>query len=70
MIRTIERKLGKSIERRTLEGFDYKQAPQGAPQGHKPHPHPHPHADHSKPRPPGAPGKSGRPFWRKRRRPR
>ncbi|OGS01394.1 MAG: RNA helicase [Elusimicrobia bacterium RBG_16_66_12] len=50
MIRDIERKLGKVIERRKLEGFDYGAAPAA---GHAP----------------GA-AKSGRPFWRNRRRPR
>jgi ATP-dependent RNA helicase RhlE len=74
MIRVIERKLGKTIERRTLDNFDYRAGPpnsgqknSGAPhapaQGHAPHP--------GGARPPHAGGgpSSGRPFWRKRRRP-
>ncbi len=70
MVKTIERKLGKTIERRTLEGFDDGAAP--APQ----HP-PHRHGGHAAPQAPhaaGAPqkpgGRAGRPFWRRRRRPR
>ena len=76
MIRTIERKLGKVIERRTLEGFDYRSAPTSTHGQH----HTGPRAPQSisahnaraaaHPPKPGAPGKSGRPFWRKRRRPR
>ncbi|MEK7233694.1 MAG: DEAD/DEAH box helicase [Elusimicrobiota bacterium] len=74
MIKTIERKLGKSIERRTLEGFDYRGAPASTRGQHHTGPRvpqtiaarnaraaAHPHK-------PGAPGKPGRPFWRKRRR--
>jgi ATP-dependent RNA helicase RhlE len=75
MIRIIERKLGKSIERRTLEGFDYRQAPVSEHKQHhvgpKPaHHHSPSHHGPARPAAPGAPGKSGRPFWRKRRRPR
>ena len=75
MIRTIERKLGKSIERRTLEGFDYRKVPTSEHGQHHTGPKPaHHHAPaHQGPARPavrGAPGKSGRPFWRKRRRPR
>jgi ATP-dependent RNA helicase RhlE len=72
MIRTIERKLGKTIERRTLENFDYRAAPSTGNVAHgRAHPpaahHSAPH--HSAPRPPGSHGSSGRPFWRRRRRP-
>jgi len=77
MIRVIERKLGKSLERRTLEGFDYRAAPapghamnrsahgqhHGRPQGQS-----HGQA-HGQPAGPAKP-KTGRPFWRNRRRPR
>ncbi|MBI3288770.1 MAG: DEAD/DEAH box helicase [Elusimicrobia bacterium] len=72
MIRVIERKLGKSIERRTLEGFDYRKAAHHDPKPHHgPKPaHPASHRDHSRPAAPGALGGSGRPFWRRRRRPR
>jgi ATP-dependent RNA helicase RhlE len=79
MIRVIERKLGKTIERRTLENFDYRAGPANSGQkssGPPRHPqapaHGHapaqPHAGGH--RPPHAGGGSGRPFWRKRRRPR
>ncbi|MBI4370912.1 MAG: DEAD/DEAH box helicase [Elusimicrobia bacterium] len=60
MIRVIERKLGKSIPRHTLEGFDYRAAPK--PHGHSP--------SHG---PQGTPAKHANPhrkFWRQRRRPR
>ncbi len=59
MIKTIERKLGKTIERRTLEQFNYSAAP--APN----------RPSKMSPNAPGAPaGQKGRPFWRRRRRPR
>ena len=74
MIRIIERKLGKTLERRKLEGFDYHQPT--APPQHPPKPA-HPHREHrnapahpAHPAPHGAHGKTGRPFWRNRRRPR
>jgi ATP-dependent RNA helicase RhlE len=78
MIRVIERKLGKGIERRTLEGFDYRAVPSGAP---VPRPHGGPHGHHApqgqhphpKQGPQGTPAKLGNPkrkFWRQRRRPR
>ncbi len=75
MIRTIERKLGKNIERRTLEGFDYRKAPASTHGQHHTGPRPPQHPTAAKHnatahRVPGAPGKSGRSFWRKRRRPR
>jgi ATP-dependent RNA helicase RhlE len=83
MIRTIERKLGKTIERRTLEGFDYRAVPQGAPaarphggsHGHRapaPH-HAHSAGQHPRTGPQGQPAKTENPkrkFWRQRRRPR
>jgi len=81
MIRVIERKLGKTIERRTLENFDYRAGPpnsgQKNPGAHHPAPS-HGHAPaHGQPphggqRPANAGGgpSSGRPFWRRRRRPR
>jgi ATP-dependent RNA helicase RhlE len=73
MIRTIERKLGKMIERHTLEGFDYRSAPASTHGQHHTGPrapqtvaaHNARGAAHLKP---GEAGKSGRPFWRKRRR--
>jgi len=75
MIRTIERKLGKMIERHTLEGFDYRSAPASSHGQHHTGPRaPQTIAAHNAragahPTKPGAPGvKSGRPFWRKRRR--
>jgi ATP-dependent RNA helicase RhlE len=74
MIKTIERKLGKSIERHTLEGFDYRSAPASTHGQHHTGPRaPQSIAAHNAraaahPPKPGAPGKSGRPFWRKRRR--
>ncbi|MBI4061871.1 MAG: DEAD/DEAH box helicase [Elusimicrobia bacterium] len=64
MIRTIERKLGKSIERRSLEGFDYRQAHAAAHGRH--HAGPPPARGPSRP----TPGQPGRPYWRRRRRPR
>ncbi|NNN06488.1 MAG: DEAD/DEAH box helicase [Elusimicrobia bacterium] len=71
MIRVIERKLGKIIERRTLDNFDYRAGPPNSGQkgSHGPS-HGGAHAP-SAPRPPhaGGGGASGRPFWRKRRRP-
>jgi len=77
MIRTIERRLGKTIERRTLENFDYRAAPAPAARPHA-HAHGRPHAHppgHAAPPAHGSPSghpqsKSGRPFWRRRRRPR
>jgi ATP-dependent RNA helicase RhlE len=73
MIRVIERRLGKSIERRTLDGFDYRAAPSGghqAPRTQSGHAgaHPHPHRG-----PQGTPVNRVNPrrkFWRRRRRPR
>ncbi len=78
MIRVIERKLGKGIERRTLEGFDYRAAPTGQaaarPHGgaHGHHAPAHP-GQHPRQGPQGQPAKTGNPkrkFWRQRRRPR
>ncbi|MCM2305617.1 MAG: ATP-dependent helicase, partial [Elusimicrobia bacterium] len=74
MIRTIERKLGKSIERRTLEGFDYRKAPASTHGQHHTGPRP-PQAQHTPSgahRPAGVPvpGRPARKFWRARRRPR
>ena len=68
MIRDIERRLGKVIERRTLENFDYGASPApGHAAGNRPgHPH---HGSQARVHSPGA-AKSGRPFWRNRRRPR
>ncbi|MDD5302946.1 MAG: DEAD/DEAH box helicase [Elusimicrobia bacterium] len=74
MIRTIERKLGKTIERHTLEGFDYRGAPPSTHAQHHTGPRaPQTIAAHNAraaahPPKPGAAVKSGRPFWRKRRR--
>ncbi len=74
MIRTIERKLGKPIERRTLEGFDYRKAPASTHGQH--HTGPRPPAQQHTPsgtqRPAGVPvpGRPARKFWRNRRRPR
>ncbi len=75
MIRTIERKLGKAIERRTLEGFDYRKAPASTHGQHHTGPRPPQAAaqpGQSAHRPAGmpVPGRPGRKFWRKRRRPR
>ena len=82
MVRTIERKLGRPIERKTLEGFDYAaaqphgQAQSGRPQQHGGRPQhqhaaPQPGASRPQGQPPGPlSSKSGRPFWRRRRRPR
>jgi ATP-dependent RNA helicase RhlE len=78
MIRTIERKLGKTIERRTLEGFDYRAAPAPGhqapqPRGQQSHGRPGGHGGHPKQGPQGAPASSANPrrkFWRERRRPR
>ncbi len=72
MIRVIERKLGKPIERRRLEGFDYGRAPApGQPPKARPDAHQQQH-QHGPARPahPGQPGQGKRPFWRRRRRPR
>ncbi len=70
MIRTIERKLGQQIERRKLDGFDY--AAQPAPNQPKQHHGPSHGGGHHAPQAPQgqAPKKTGRPFWRHRRRPR
>ncbi len=54
MVRVIERKLGRAIERRTLDHFDYRAGPANSGQKGGP----------------STGGSSGRPFWRKRRRPR
>jgi ATP-dependent RNA helicase RhlE len=81
MIRVIERKLGKTIERRTLENFDYRAGPANSgqknsgPPRHAPaHGHAHaPAHQHAGGHPPphaGGGASSGRPFWRRRRRPR
>ncbi|UPT73214.1 MAG: DEAD/DEAH box helicase [Elusimicrobiota bacterium] len=73
MIRTIERKLGKPIERRMLEGFDYRAAPASSHGQHHTGPRP-PRQEQNGPgpRPPSAPiaGRPHRKFWRQRRRPR
>ncbi|OGS41261.1 MAG: RNA helicase [Elusimicrobia bacterium RIFOXYD12_FULL_66_9] len=66
MIRDIERKLGKVIERRKLEGFDYAASPAPGAAGNKPG---HPHHGQAPGRAPQA-AKGGRSFWRNRRRPR
>jgi ATP-dependent RNA helicase RhlE len=85
MIRTIERKLGKTIERRTLEGFNYRAAPAPGhqsppPRGqHGQHGRHHnqksngPSQSHPKHGPQGSPAQPSNPkrkFWRERRRPR
>ncbi|MBI5208679.1 MAG: DEAD/DEAH box helicase [Elusimicrobia bacterium] len=85
-IRAIERRLGRAIERRRIEGFDYQKPPapgcdhapkaahHGHPRTHAPaHAHAHaPARSHGHaPAPVHAPGASQRrPFWRRRRRPR
>ena len=76
MIRTIERKLGRPLDRKTLENFDYRAAPpnQNQPSQHRPQ---HgqgggsgqpqrPHSGHGV-APGGGPKRK---FWRQRRRPR
>ncbi len=76
MIRTIERKLGKPIERRTLEGFDYRKAPASTHGQHHTGPRPpqqqqqHPQNPAHRPAGQPVPGRPARKFWRKRRRPR
>ncbi len=81
MIRVIERKMGRAIERRTVEGFDYRAAPApGAapmrPAGHGGRGgHSHggqSHGGQSRPAPadPASPRGGARPYWRQRRRPR
>jgi ATP-dependent RNA helicase RhlE len=84
MVRVIERKLGRPIERKVLENFDYKAQPANQTTHLKPgHPNntPRPH-DGGQARPAGSGhpqgqhrpgvGNSGksRPYWRQRRRPR
>jgi ATP-dependent RNA helicase RhlE len=83
MVRVIERKLGKSIERRKLENFDYGAAPAQNPPQHRGHGGGHGHGGQSHgggrahggsqpgghAQPPSGAGKN-RPYWRRRRRPR
>jgi ATP-dependent RNA helicase RhlE len=79
MIRIIERKLGKPLERRVLDGFDYRAAPPNAPSHHPKQMREQPASPQGQgPERPhhGPPGKTAhgsghkRPFWRRRRRPR
>jgi ATP-dependent RNA helicase RhlE len=76
MIRTIERKLGKPLERRTLDNFDYRAAPPNAPSHHPKQMREQPAPPHGERPHHGPPGKTAhgsghkRPFWRRRRRPR
>ena len=78
MIRVIERKLGRPLERKTVENFDYRAAPpnQNQPSQHRGPQAPGQHHRPSQPqgqghRPHGAAGGgSKRTFWRHRRRPR
>ena len=77
MIRVIERKLGKPLERRVLDNFDYRAAPPNAPSHHPKQMREQPAHPQGQERPHhGPPGKTAhgsghkRPFWRRRRRPR